>query len=65
MTSRAALDFAVAASEPRPQWCGTCKANTAAAVDVHALFPAGLTRVATVAVCEICDDPGLQEDARV
>lgn len=64
MTSRAVLDIAVAVSAPRPKWCPECKAETAAAVDVHALFPTGLTYVTTIAVCEICDDPSLQEGPR-
>lgn len=57
MTSRADLDVAVAVSDPRPKWCGVCKAETAAAVDIHALMPGGLVYLTTVAVCEICDDP--------
>ncbi|MDQ0962021.1 hypothetical protein QFZ66_005899 [Streptomyces sp. B4I13] len=47
----------VATSRPRPAWCPDCKANSAFAVDVHALFPTGVTFISTVAVCEICDDP--------
>lgn len=47
----------VATSRPRPKWCPDCKAETALAVDVCALFPTGVTYVTTVAVCEICDDP--------
>lgn len=43
--------------KPRLKWCEECKAFTAGAVDVHALFPTGLTYVTTIAVCEICDDP--------
>ncbi|MXM67055.1 hypothetical protein GR925_27400 [Streptomyces sp. HUCO-GS316] len=58
MTPRAALDIAVVAGEPRPKWCPDCKAETAAAVDLHALLPGGLVYLTTVAVCEICDDPG-------
>ncbi|MEU1180632.1 hypothetical protein ABZ464_23830 [Streptomyces sp. NPDC005820] len=58
MTSREArLTVAVATSQPRHKWCPGCKANTGLAVDVHALFPTGVTYVTTVAVCEICDDP--------
>lgn len=51
-------------SSPRPQWCHDCKANSAAAVDLFALFPDGLTFITTVAVCEICDDPSDQEASR-
>lgn len=50
-------------STPRPKWCGDCKANSAAAVDLFALFPDGLTYITTVAACEICDDPADQEGA--
>lgn len=42
---------------PRSRWCPTCKALTAVAVDVLALFPAGPVPVSTVVFCEICNDP--------
>ncbi|UJV42973.1 hypothetical protein [Streptomyces sp. AMCC400023] len=54
---RADLAVTVATSAPRPRWCPTCKAETAVAVDVHALFPSGLTHLTTLVLCEICDDP--------
>lgn len=59
MNSRKARDTSVTVttSRPRPKWCPNCKAQTALAVDVYALFPAGVMYVTTVAVCEICDDP--------
>ncbi|MER6563320.1 hypothetical protein ABT300_37460 [Streptomyces sp. NPDC001027] len=58
MNSREArLTVTVATSLPRPTWCPDCKANSALAVDVYALFPTGVTFISTVAVCEICDDP--------
>lgn len=63
MTSREQqLSVTVATSEPRPKWCDDCKANSAIAVDVFALFPTGLTFLGTFAFCEICDDPADQED---
>jgi hypothetical protein len=49
---------------PRTKWCPTCKALTAVAVDVLALFPAGPSRVATVEFCEIHDDPDDPEATR-
>lgn len=66
MTSREAPHVTVttATSGPRPKWCPECKANTALAVDVYALFPTGVTYVTTVAVCEICDDPDDPETNR-
>lgn len=59
---RAQVRIALATSEPRPRWCPECKAETAIAVDVYALFPTGLTYVTTVSLCELCDDPADQED---
>ncbi|MEU0627765.1 hypothetical protein [Streptomyces sp. NPDC005989] len=65
MTSREAhITVAAATGGPRPKWCPDCKANSALAVDVYALFPAGVTYVTTVAVCEICDDPDDPETNR-
>ncbi|MEU0058688.1 hypothetical protein [Streptomyces sp. NPDC006334] len=65
MTSREArVTTTVATSDPRPKWCPGCKATTALAIDVFALFTTGMTHVTTVAVCEICDDPDDPETNR-
>lgn len=49
---------------PRVRWCEVCKALTGVAVDVLALFPAGVNRLTTVRFCEVCDDPDDPERER-
>lgn len=46
------------------RWCETCKALTGVAVDVLAIFPAGVNRLTTVRFCEVCDDPDDPERER-
>ncbi|MFJ5037953.1 hypothetical protein [Streptomyces parvulus] len=65
MNPRVEAPITTATSEPREKWCPACKAYTAVAFDVHALFPTGLTWLGTFTVCELCDDPSDQEDTRV
>lgn len=64
MTRRTDLITPTITGVPRSRWCPTCKALTAAAIDVLALFPAGPTRVSTVVFCEVCDDPDDPEAGR-
>lgn len=53
-TAVAALDVANLRED---QWCRTCKAYTGFTADVVTIHERGVTIVATIIGCVVCDDP--------